>query len=226
MVTCVGKTSEPQVVAFLPHPNPATAVVGVDLVAEAGLQNLFPSLTTTTTNNNNTSARPTILEPIESHTPPQQQQQQHSPMQTQQPNNIGKSSVVENNLKNIRSSSFCDDEPGFDFPIMRHRASSDHRSYELSQKLSEYRIHESIVDDNSMPSGAQSAGFQDEDSLSSPSSGFQQRLNFAGMINPTGFGQCVDTPMAGGYSGSETPVYSLPISGQNFAQSEFIFQRF
>jgi hypothetical protein len=46
------------------------------------------------------------------------------------------------------------------------------------------------------------------------------------MINPTGFGQCVDTPMAGGYSGTETPVYSLPISGQNFAQSEFIFQRF
>jgi hypothetical protein len=37
--------------------------------------------------------------------------------------------------------------------------------------LSEYRIHESIVDDNSLPSGVPSSTLQDDDSVSSPSSG-------------------------------------------------------
>jgi hypothetical protein len=34
--------------------------------------------------------------------------------------------------------------------------------------------------------GVPSSALQDEDSVSSPSSGFQQRLSFSGMINPTG----------------------------------------
>jgi len=158
MVSCVGKTSEPQIIVFLPGPTTASAS-GSDLVVGEngiGYQNIFPAIATS-------SARPTILEPIE--VQQQQsvaQQQQHSPMETHQHlNNLDKKSVIENTIKHIHSSSFGEDEPGFEFPIMRNRAASDHRSNELSQKLSEYRIHDSIADDNSMPSGVTpSSGLQ------------------------------------------------------------------
>jgi len=132
MVSCVGKTSEPQIIAFLPGPTTASAS-GSDLVVGEngiGYQNIFPAIATS-------SARPTILEPIE--VQQQQsvaQQQQHSPMETHQHlNNLDKKSVIENTIKHIHSSSFGEDEPGFEFPIMRNRAASDHRSNELSQKL-------------------------------------------------------------------------------------------
>ena len=158
MVSCVGKTSEPQVIAFLPGPSPASTS-GSDLSVgenEISYHNIFPALATS-------SARPTILEPIEvqqqqSVARQQQQQQQHSPMETHHNlTNLDKNSVIENTIKHIHSSSFCEDEPGYEFPIMRNRAASDHRSNELSQKLSEYRIHDSIVDDNSMPAGVTSS---------------------------------------------------------------------
>ena len=220
MVTCVGKTSEPHVIAMLPSRSaPSTGTLSVsDLVGENGIgfQNMFP-------------ARPTILEPIEVQQPtPQQQQQQqhqqqeHSPMETHQNNLDNKGSVFENNLKNLRSASFCDEEAGFEFPIIRNRSSSDHRSNDLSPKLSEYRINESIADDNSLPPGMPPSALQDEDSVSSPSSGFQQRLNFSGMINPAGgFSHCVESPM-GVFGAQDTPVYSLPIAGQAFQTCKFL----
>ena len=157
-VTCFGKTSEPQTLAFVPSSTAASGSVA-ELVGENAIsfQNIFPSLAS--------SARPTILEPIETaqQTSPQSQSQtQQSPMETHHQNNVivvvdnnknKKKSVLENNLKNLRSSNFCDDDAAFEFPIGRQGCSNEQRPNELAQKMSEYRIVESIVDDNSLPSG-------------------------------------------------------------------------